>query len=85
MYKDLIEFKKVALSNDLLPNKNNKPNLYDLKVVFDDETKLVLVDNNVDSEKMFNSTYVYDSSRSMTMLNHFEQAALSLQKDSIQT
>ena len=80
MYKDLIEFKKVALSNDLLPNKNNKPNLYDLKVVFDDETKLVLVDNNVDSEKMFNSTYVYDSSRSMTMLNHFEQAALSLQK-----
>ena len=62
MYKDLIEFKKVALSNDLLPNKNNKPNLYDLKVVFDDETKLVSVDNNVDSEKMFNSTYVYDSS-----------------------
>ena len=72
MYKDLIEFKNVALSNDLLRHKLDKPNLYNLKVVFDDETKLVSVDNNVDSEKMFNSTYVYDSSRSMTMLNHFE-------------
>ena len=80
MYKDLIEFKNVALSNDLLRHKLDKPNLYNLKVVFDDETKLVSVDNNVDSEKMFNSTYVYDSSRSMTMLNHFEQASLSLQK-----
>ena len=80
MYKDLIEFKNIALSNDLLESKNDKPNLYDLKVVFDDETKLVQVVNNVDSEKMFNSTYVYDSSRSMTMLNHFEEAALSLQQ-----
>jgi|TARA_B100000902_G_scaffold398740_1_gene466651 methylation protein EvaC len=76
----LIEFKNIALSNDLLESKNDKPNLYDLKVVFDDETKLVQVVNNVNSEKMFNSTYVYDSSRSMTMLNHFEEAALSLQK-----
>ena len=80
MYKDLIEFKNIALSNDLLESKNDKPNLYDLKVVFDDETKLVQVVNNVDSNKMFNSTYVYDSSRSMTMLNHFEEAALSLQQ-----
>ena len=80
MFKDLIEFKNIALSNDLLESKNDKPNLYDLKVVFDDETKLVQVVNNVDSEKMFNSTYVYDSSRSMTMLNHFEEAALSLQQ-----
>ncbi len=80
MQHKLIEFKNIALSNDLLESKNDKPNLYDLKVVFDDETKLVQVVNNVNSEKMFNSTYVYDSSRSMTMLNHFEEAALSLQK-----
>ena len=80
MFKDLIEFKNIALSNDLLENKNDKPNLYDLKVVFDDDTKLVQVVNNVDSNKMFNSTYVYDSSRSMTMLKHFEEAALSLQR-----
>ena len=80
MYKDLIEFKNIALSNDLLESKNDKPNLYDLKVVFDDETKLVQVVNNVNSEKMFNSTYVYDSSRSITMLKHFENAAIDLQR-----
>ena len=80
MFKELIEFKNIALSNDLLESKNDKPNLYDLKVVFDDDTKLVQVVNNVDSNKMFNSTYVYDSSRSMTMLKHFEEAALSLQR-----
>ena len=68
------------MSNDLLESVNDEPNLYDLKVVFDDDTKLVRVENNVSSKKMFNSTYVYDSSRSMTMLNHFEKAALSLQK-----
>ena len=79
MQHKLIEFKNIALSNDLLESKNDKPNLYDLKVVFDDETKLVQVVNNVNSEKMFNSTYVYDSSRSMTMLNHFEKTALSLE------
>tara|TARA_R100000005_G_scaffold95148_1_gene75576 strand:+ start:194 stop:1369 length:1176 start_codon:yes stop_codon:yes gene_type:complete len=80
VYRELIEFKNIALSNDLLESVNDKPNLYDLKVVFDDDTKLVRVENNVNSKKMFNSTYVYDSSRSMTMLNHFEKAALSLQK-----
>ena len=80
MYRELIEFKNIALSNDLLESVNDEPNLYDLKVVFDDDTKLVRVENNVNSKKMFNSTYVYDSSRSMTMLNHFEKAALSLQK-----
>ena len=36
MYKDLIEFKNIALSNDLLESKNDKPNLYDLKVNQDD-------------------------------------------------
>ena len=64
MYRELIEFKNIALSNDLLESVNDEPNLYDLKVVFDDDTKLVRVENNVNSKKMFNSTYVYDSSQS---------------------
>ena len=56
MYRELIEFKNIALSNDLLESVNDEPNLYDLKVVFDDDTKLVRVENNVNSKKMFNST-----------------------------
>ncbi len=80
MTNELINFKNVALSNDLLDNQEQKPNLYDLKVVFDLYTKLVSIQNNVESESMFNSNYVYDSSRSITMLKHFENAAIDLQR-----
>jgi len=80
MTNELINFKNIALSNDLLDNQEQKPNLYDLKVVFDLYTKLVSIQNNVESESMFNSNYVYDSSRSITMLKHFENAAIDLQR-----
>ena len=43
MTNELINFKNVALSNDLLDNQEQKPNLYDLKVVFDLYTKLVSI------------------------------------------
>jgi len=78
--KNLITFKEISLSNDLLKNKKDKANLYDLEVVMDTETKLVHLNNNVDSKDLFNHEYVYDSSRSITMQVHFEQAAISLQK-----
>ena len=80
MTNELINFKNIALSNDLLDSQEQKPNLYDLKVVFDTNTKLVSIENNVESESMFNSNYVYDSSRSITMLKHFESAAINLQR-----
>ena len=78
MTNELINFKNIALSNDLLDSQEQKPNLYDLKVVFDTNTKLVSIKNNVESESMFNSNYVYDSSRSITMMKHFENAAIDL-------
>ena len=80
MTNELINFKNIALSNDLLDSQEQKPNLYDLKVVFDTNTKLVSIKNNVESESMFNSNYVYDSSRSITMMKHFENAAIDLQR-----
>lgn len=79
MHKELITFKNIPLSNELLYNKEDKTNYYDLKVGFDTETKLVSLYDNVSSEKMFNETYVYDSSQSKTMIDHFKQAAISLQ------
>ena len=38
MTNELINFKNIALSNDLLDSQEQKPNLYDLKVVFDTNT-----------------------------------------------
>jgi len=48
---------------------------YRLAVTFDDETKLVSLGGFVPPEMMFNDSYVYHSSMSDTMRNHFRQAA----------
>jgi len=49
--------------------------LYDLEVGFDSETKLVSHMNFVDPSLMFNDTYMYHSSGSQTMRNHFTKIA----------
>ena len=79
MYKELVTFKNLPLSNGLLSTPNTKANGYDLKVGFDPKTCLVALYDNVSPEEMFNEDYVYDSSQSTTMIEHFKQAALSIQ------
>ena len=80
MLKNLISFKKIPLSNSLLENKNENINCYDLKISFDEDTKLVSVVDNVSPVKLFPDDYVYDSSQSITMVNHFKDCAEYLQK-----
>ena len=80
MLKNLISFKKIPLSNSLLENKNENINCYDLNISFDDDTKLVSVVDNVSPEKLFPDDYVYDSSQSTTMVNHFKGCAEYLQR-----
>ena len=48
---------------------------FNLRVVFDDETKLVSLAEFVKPELMFNDSYVYVSSMSQTMRDHFASAA----------
>ena len=79
MYKELVTFKNIPLSNGLLSNPKTEAKGYDLKVGFDPETCLVALYDNVAPEEMFNGDYVYDSSQSTTMIEHFKQAALSIQ------
>ena len=80
MHKKLIKFKNIPLSNGLLFNLNNKIKNYDLKVGYNSDTHLVSLYDNVSPEKLFHNDYVYDSSQSDTMVNHFKEAALSIQK-----
>jgi SAM-dependent methyltransferase len=79
MYKELITFKNIPLSNSLITDKNEDVKCYDLKVGFDEETKLVSLIDNVSPKKLFPDDYVYDSSQSKTMVNHFKNCAYSLQ------
>jgi len=51
---------------------------FDLNVTFDDDTKLVSLESFVSPEMMFNDSYVYHSSMSQTMRDHFKEVANSL-------
>ena len=51
--------------------------LFDLKVVFDNDTKLVSLKDFVKPEMMFNENYAYHASMSETMKNHFKSLAES--------
>lgn len=76
--RELYRLKDLPLVNNLLDNKNDTYKLYPLIIGFDDETNLVGLINNAPSEEMFNSTYVYDSSQSKTMVEHFRLLAKRL-------
>jgi len=76
--KTLIKFDNLPIANNLSEDMNIKNPEFDLHIVFDEETKLVQLHNNVKPEFLFNDTYVYDSSQSKTMVNHFKEAAINL-------
>ena len=75
MSKELIIFNDIPLSNSLLKNKNEQTHCYDLKVGFDEDTKLVSLIDNAPPEKLFPDDYVYDSSQSKTMIDSFKKIA----------
>ena len=54
---------------------------YDLKVVFDEDTKLVSLRNFVKPELMFNEDYVYHTSLSVPMVEHFKNTSEMLMKE----
>ena len=54
---------------------------FDLRVTFDEETYLVSLEEFVPPEKMFNENYVYYSSMSRTMRDHFKDAATTLKNN----
>jgi len=51
---------------------------FHLRVLFDKKTKLVSLSDFVPPEMMFNDSYVYYSSLSKTMRNHFKEVATAL-------
>ena len=76
----LMKFENMPLANSLLSSKDEEYMTYPLKVVFDCDTKLVHLFNNIDVDLLFPNDYVYDSSRSVTMIHHFLSAANELKR-----
>ena len=69
------------IANNFLSSLDEEEYKFNLTVEFDDETKLVSLAEFVRPELMFNDSYVYYSSNSKTMQNHFRDYANILKEE----
>ena len=80
--KEFLDLGKQPIANGFL-NKEEFENefLFNLKAVYDEDTKLVSLNEFVKPELMFNENYAYHASMSETMKDHFGRLANRLQKE----
>jgi len=60
--------------------KNKTKSFYNLKLIFDTKTKLVSINKKFDKRIMFNKTYPYRSSESLTIKDHYRDLSIKLKK-----
>ena len=82
----VLSVKKIFLNlgNQPLANdfKNKRTRVfYNLKLLFDTKTKLVSINKKFNKKVMFNKTYPYRSSQSMTIKKHFKELSIKLKKN----
>jgi len=76
MKKEFLDLGRQPIANKFLKEGEIKDEFFfDLKVVFDEETKLVSMKDFVKPEMMFNEDYKYNTSLSTPMVNHFKSVA----------
>ena len=76
MKKEFLDLGKQPIANRfLIKDEFDDEFFFDLKVVFDEETKLVSLKEFVAPEMMFNENYTYHSSTSYPMKEHFRKTA----------
>ena len=82
MRKEFLDLRRQPIANKFLKEDEFKDEFFfDLKVVFDDETKLVSLKEFVKPELMFNEDYAYSTSMSYPMVKHFELTANMLKEE----
>ena len=76
MKKEFLDLGIQPIANKFLKKEEfDNEFLFDLKVVFDEETKLVSLKDFVKPELMFNEDYTYNTSLSTPMVKHFKETA----------
>ena len=79
MKTEFLDLGRQPIANKFLKREEfDNEFLFDLKVVFDEETKLVSLKDFVKPELMFNEDYTYHTSLSTPMVKHFKETAESL-------
>ena len=67
------------LANEFKKNKTKV--FYNLKLIFDTKSKLVSINKKFNKKIMFNKTYPYRSSESLTIKKHFKDLSKKLKKE----
>ena len=76
MKKEFLDLGRQPIANKFLKEDEFKDEFFfDLKVVFDEDTKLVSLKDFVKPELMFNADYAYNTSLSTPMVDHFKSVA----------
>jgi len=76
MKREFLDLGRQPIANKFLKEDEISDEFFfDLKVVFDEETKLVSLKDFVKPELMFNDEYTYSTSLSTPMVNHFKETA----------
>ena len=79
MKREFLDLGRQPIANKFLKEDEiDDEFFFDLKVVFDEETKLVSMKDFVKPELMFNEDYKYNTSLSTPMVNHFRDTAQML-------
>jgi methylation protein EvaC len=82
MKKEFLDLGRQPIANKFLKEDEISDEFFfDLKVVFDEDTKLVSMKDFVKPELMFNEDYKYNTSLSTPMVNHFKSVAQMLTEE----
>ena len=82
MKKEFLDLGRQPIANKFLKEDEFEGEFfYDLKVIFDEDTKLVSLKDFVKPELMFNEDYAYSTSMSYPMVKHFELTANMLKEE----
>ena len=79
MKRSFLDLGRQPLANNFKKKKNKS--FYNLKLFFDTKTKLVSINNLFDKKMMFNKTYPYRSSLSLTIKKHYRDLSIKLKKN----
>ena len=79
--KEFLDLGRHPIANAFLQKKDfDNEFLFDLKVCWNGESKLVSIKNFVEPERIFNEDYPYNTSNSYPMVKHFKDTAEMLNK-----
>ena len=79
MKKVFLNLGSQPLANEF--KKKRTKTFYNLKLIFDTKSKLVSINKKFNKKIMFNKTYPYRSSQSITIKNHFKKLSEKLKKN----